>query len=116
MMVELKPCPLCGGVATVHEYNYITAHNFTVYCEDCWLATQAYETEAEAVKAWNTRTERTCRNINRYGTFTCSECGIRLRATQVWDYFSYLEIGKDGEWQGAEGVKFCPNCGAKVVK
>ena len=122
---ELKPCPLCGGEATVHEYKYKTVHNFTIYCDDCGLATLWYDTEAEVIKAWNTRAacddcqmgmkpmtdenmaaagwvrERTCQNLaaDKDGQFLCSEC-------------------RDSLWTGLDNneIRYCPNCGAKVVK
>ena len=54
--------------------------------------------EHEAVEAWNTRAERTCKNVDEYasaGFFICGECGF-------------------GE-NGLEMVTtYCPQCGARV--
>lgn len=42
----------------------------------CWSC--CFETEAEAIEAWNTRAERTCRNVAVEGVlFECSECGAK---------------------------------------
>ena len=53
-MSELLSCPFCGGEADVIDYD-----------DECWVAhqcangtsveTNSYETEAEAIAAWNTR-------------------------------------------------------------
>lgn len=60
--IELKPCPFCGGEASVSTYETesLWSHNQVVCtkvsCEACDIAFQSepgYETEAPA--AWNTR-------------------------------------------------------------
>ena len=115
MSEKLKCCPLCGGVATVHEYKYKTAHNFTVYCEDCGLATQWYDTEAEAVKAWNTRAERTCHYVFTTNYALPDDPQEDYRA----DYYMCDKCGywvPDFRWEDEDGYAYCPNCGAKVVE
>lgn len=95
---ELKPCPFCGKPARIQTY---TNERKAIVCGNvncpCFMNGNLFDTEAEAVNAWNTRTERTCNNLaNHQGCkeFVCSECGAH-----------YL------------GFKFmyCPNCGAKVA-
>lgn len=57
----------------------------------------------QAIAAWNTRAERTCRNTDDDcdAWFECSECGLH----------SKLEI-----MSGGYGIpNYCPNCGARVV-
>ena len=55
-MTELLPCPFCGGEATVERigksgYFYVACN--TAYCCDFGK----FDTEAEAIVAWNTRDE-----------------------------------------------------------
>lgn len=118
-MEELKPCPFCGGEASVIGKPHET--KFCVGCGDdtClgfsglgWL----YGTEEDAAAAWNRRAERTCRMkpsdiadycsvhafaggtefVRTFGYRMCSEC-----ETYVFD---------------CPTVSYCPSCGAKVVE
>lgn len=77
--------------------------------------------EAEAVAAWNTRSDystqkdnelrveqreakRTCKNnAPVYLDFLCSECGF------VHYHSEANDTGEGNEWN------YCPNCGAKIV-
>ena len=40
----------CGGEAVIHEQEY---GEFDVYCPMCFITTDDYNTEAEAIEAWN---------------------------------------------------------------
>ena len=115
---ELLPCPFCGGEAVLDKVDegadYRPWFWYTVHCSnrDCVCASlcQEYETEAEAIAAWNTRAERTCRNdkdkwsgLAKY-LFVCSECGWNL-----------VDVGNDAIDISARLMKRCPMCGAKVI-
>lgn len=60
-MIELKPCPFCGGEArtgyAIHDYN-----RWGVRCTKCSATVEVEEwrgeldTEENAIKAWNRRT------------------------------------------------------------
>lgn len=59
-MIELKPCPFCGGEAKIHKsgFEYWTSmpHNFTVYCVACGASVRRfYENEQKSIEAWNRR-------------------------------------------------------------
>jgi Lar family restriction alleviation protein len=51
MMDKLKPCPFCGGEAFV-----VTVAEPSVQCLTC-PTSMVGETDAEAIAAWNTRTQ-----------------------------------------------------------
>lgn len=95
-MTELKPCPFCGGEAEVLTAESMNGgYLFGIMCNDCRSRGDVYNTEAEATEAWNTRAERTCRNISgkNWWAFECSECGEMIE----------------------QGVpEYCPSCGARV--
>ena len=48
---KLKPCPFCGGTANIAKGRI----EFWDYCPHCGARTEFYETEREAVDAWNAR-------------------------------------------------------------
>jgi len=50
MDVELKPCPFCGSEAWIDERGC-----FIVYCLGCGTGSNAFDTEAQAIAAWNRR-------------------------------------------------------------
>lgn len=112
-MSELLPCPWCGSDIRLSPINVPWSDN-----EPCWAiwhvdGTKAYEdkcpmemggydTEAEAVEAWNTRAERTCNRI------TLGLEREREVATVSWICSACRKhMNKDHN--------YCPNCGAKVV-
>lgn len=98
-MEILKPCPFCGGEAHIS----VSSDGYGVECSNdrCidMLCLNAIPTEAEAIKAWNTRAERTCKpSENSHGYLKCcSECGRSL--------IKFAGIL----------FNYCPNCGAKVA-
>lgn len=108
-METLKPCPFCGGEAhTIEPARY--GKRWGVRCE-CGAFMGFKHTEAEAIKAWNTRAERTCynkkddyRHYFKGYYFVCSECG-----------WSIANSGNAGLEVACEMIRICPSCGAKVA-
>lgn len=110
MSEKLKPCPFCGGKARLEAIDFdddyptnLSEVIWWVMCTKCGAHTDEYSTptEAEAIAAWNTRAERTCKMevfcMHDEGDFTfrCSECGK-----------GYVEY---------EPPNYCPFCGARVM-
>jgi len=107
-MSGLRSCPFCGGEQV-----------FTAEGEDGWVHSEhscdfveceSFPTEAEAIAAWNTRAERTCKlDYERH----CSNCGVHVHKSAVL-------VRKDldgGAWTVvSKPANYCPMCGAKVVK
>lgn len=106
----MLPCPFCGGEAeTLTAESMRGGYLFGIMCNDCLSHGDVYDTEAEAITAWNTRAERTCRMTDRG---ECSECGAYIvRAwTEVHDF------NGDMKRIDLRSHNYCPNCGAKVVE
>lgn len=106
-MSELLPCPFCGGEATIRHDSTDAAYwgwdEWWVECinTQCLMQPESagtFDTEEQAIAAWNTRAERTChRDEYEAAPFSvCSECGAVLPD----DYTVY----------------YCWSCGAKVVE
>jgi Lar family restriction alleviation protein len=53
--IKLKPCPFCGGKASLTD---IILGAISVTCVKCWARTVMMPTKAEAVNAWNKRSEK----------------------------------------------------------
>lgn len=57
-MIELKPCPFCGGEATIWsgpiEDDYFNTY-YDVYCTECNCMTPKFHVEESAVTFWNRR-------------------------------------------------------------
>ena len=116
-MSDLLPCPFCGGEAhTIEPARY--GKSWGVRCE-CGAFLGFYFTEAEAVEAWNTRADSTCRNISKEWektsfahaatSFCCSECGAHY--VDCESYYAGLANQKEEQIR----TNYCPNCGARVV-
>lgn len=105
MSNELLPCPFCGGEAEILTAESMNGgYLFGIMCNDCRSRGDVYDTEAEAVDAWNTRAERTCKE---YGS-------VRVwQSCNVWSH--ELSCGHEVDTLEQEPPNYCPSCGAKVV-
>lgn len=100
-MEELKPCPFCGGDVSIKIHDFSNGTRlYTPKCKCGAGIVRVFDTEAEAIAAWNTRAERTCKPILAEDGFACDKCGY-------WWPLKHYDNGKPC---------YCPNCGAKVVK
>lgn len=121
--MELKPCPFCGNkeceTYTNEEVSFVQNQDLTMSeemryplwgacCYECSAQVYGFDTEEEAIEAWNTRAERTCRMTKKghefvlAGWWECSECGPVYPPCN--DEIAVWALQK------------CPRCGAKVVE
>ena len=133
-MSELLSCPFCGGEAeTLTAESMYGGYLFGIMCNDCRSRGDVYDTEAEAIaawnsradyhgyeqaaieawesiKAWNSRAERTCEfsikdNMNE--TEGMGDVWIECSACNcVFDFYA-------DEW--LMKMSYCPSCGARRV-
>lgn len=127
-MSELKPCPFCGGEAAMWEGRYsedsFADKPWVVRCKSCdarmaimpeygdgnywWIHGDEGVSHMRDVitEAWNTRAERTCKQIypndsdfRKNPVARCSECMRPLV-----------------KYESGEMANFCHFCGARVVE
>lgn len=100
--ITLLPCPFCGSEAFLVSGEEFGENYTEVSCNSCNATVS--KLGAEAIEAWNTRTERTCKNkATRLQTFWCDRCDCALE--------DWMDVGG----KLINGLRYCPNCGAKVV-
>lgn len=98
-MTELKPCPFCGGEATLVEdifndrlYNYVICSN-----DDCDANTGRCDTEDEAITKWNNRT-------SSWHTGTPTEEGWYL--LKMVDEYGRITYGTNYLRNGIKGMEW----------
>ena len=146
-MSEFLPCPFCGGEAELVEADYgMFNTGYAVYCHSCCTKvgvtgrlgeayewTPIYDTEADAIAAWNSRSERvtddeweiyqrsvpaTEENMAMFGWVRERTCHI-VKNSRKYVLSDGCELFEDGcsicnSYIG-DGDNYCSNCGAKVV-
>ena len=50
--INLKPCPFCGGHATMI---YDKQDGYQIYCDDCDIRTEDFDDKDECIKTWERR-------------------------------------------------------------
>ena len=54
-MTELKPCPFCGGKNIDLSEAGLKTDVWFVQCWDCYATFPHFDSETEAIEAWNRR-------------------------------------------------------------
>lgn len=114
MEKQLKPCPFCGGEANIYQMHF-WGTTYTCECSDCGIETKPMDTEAEAIEAWNRRTETASDTLMRVLAYdaTCGVCDKRKERTAKVDWMDgdpYCDCGQELR----NGFVYCPGCGAKL--
>lgn len=104
----LKPCPFHKEVVIPKHDVSEEMHRITCADDDCPACNDNwFESEDDAIKAWNTRYKLTCKMEpdQDYDLVTCSNCGYEEEI--------HILFPSNG-LQVFDGM-FCPQCGAEVV-
>lgn len=83
-MSDLKPCPFCGGRPI---WEYCTEDRLDIRCDTCGITfEEGFRNRAEAIEAWNRRTERTANAeySEPDGCYLCGECGYVIEIEDVY--------------------------------
>ena len=107
-MVELKPCPFCGGEARkVYRSSGGTTHIECTVCRAQFLKStceNAYD------DAWNTRAERTCKIVTKDNLGeTDGDGDVWHECTSCHRQWDYGDLPK-------HGLNYCPGCGARIER
>lgn len=120
---ELRPCPFCQDGVELFINGGVGCR--WVECPSCGCDGPAYETEAEAIEAWNTRAERTTQNV----TDAWNEWGVNVFNDESLDDFGRFEkvyqicqeivepieftchVMELGVIQGSIPILLCRSCG-----
>lgn len=107
---ELLCCPFCGGEASKRLF-YGTRYG--VYCDECDARVGGlFNTEAEAIEAWNTRAGRgECELETDYDYL---HDGIPDTPEDTWAY-KCSACGDSFRYERGIKPNYCPECG-KAVK
>ena len=136
-MSELLQCPFCGGEAeTLTAESMHGGYLYGIMCSDCRSRGDVYNTEAEAIAAWNSRADyhgyeqaaieawESIKAWNSRAERTCNLHGEWKRISQTQEVrHLYCDCGEHlGSDKRnlileckADLPNYCPNCGCKVV-
>ena len=105
-MSDLLSCPFCGSwdvhISTIPAWGFDSRSIWYVRCDSCHCKGSMAYYEHEAVKAWNTRAERTCIPKDPNDELPGTDC-------PAWECSVCGELFE-------QGAKFCSQCGAKVLE
>lgn len=105
MSDELKPVRCgCGGDVVVNRVNYEGFEDYEVHCANCFIRTDGYNDEAEAIQAWNKAMSAKDINVPNKNIV------IVEPFTTDMNHVGYCKCGYlvNAEW------KYCPSCSAKL--
>lgn len=102
---ELKPCPFCGGRASLDVMPHKGSEWAAAECTACGASTDVYKNAESAIESWNTRwgmhgmwkESHADAMAPRRDTLTCSVCG------------GWVPVRR-----GLARYRHCPHCGAEM--
>lgn len=127
-MIELKPCPFCGGEVEMRPSDFrlgasLNGTDSVVYCPTCdeVFGERHNKSKLHLIEWWNGRAARTCHWVwmEEHNHVTAIDecqfsgwaldCGCYMEPIEEFDEIYDIDNKPDGAWA------FCPICGAKVM-
>lgn len=111
MTDELKPVNCgCGGEAVANDYidRYENKTEYFVHCVKCGICSADYDTEAEAVQAWNRAMGAKDINVPRKGKWQ------RRKGSDCWECSECHAVLEDDDIV-RHNYYYCYHCGADMM-
>ena len=122
MIEDLKPVRCgCGGEAVKVQHElFDRVFKWRIHCMKCGIETRMYNTEAEAITAWNRamsgnvqKCAEMCRNVQKCAEDAC--CSERTTKPECWNGYSEKGWYKCACGKGVyQGQNYCSGCGARL--
>ena len=84
---ELKPCPFCGGRASLDVMPHKGSEWAAAECTACGASTDVYKNAESAIESWNTRW-----GMNEFELLPCPFCGNTegFQVKTVWKTYRFV--------------------------
>ena len=97
---KLKPCPLCNGIAEVHQRNrfeYLVKCRNTTSCGIRLPNYNYFTSEENAIKAWNTRPSESQKNKLIEEVMSNIRLCYYKNISEIYDDLCKFKQSKEGE-------------------
>ena len=112
MSDELKPVRCgCGGEAQMF-FPFTNNSVYMIECKKCGICTSAYETEAEAIEAWNKAMGATDKNVGDKIIY-CKDC--KYSHMTIDGLCKYCDIWFPNEEMYEDGKHFCASAEKRML-
>lgn len=106
MIKKLKKCPFCGKIAIIKKTSdHFTRKKYFIYCSKCKGRTKYYNTENEAIKAWNHRISPKSEVIEHIMTITDTDRNKYSRSEYLCGACKKKVLAED---------EYCSHCGEQL--
>ena len=112
MSDELKPVRCgCGGKSQVF-FPFTNNSVYMIECKKCGICTSAYETETEAIQAWNKAMGATDKNVGDKIIY-CKDC--KYSHMTIDGLCKYCDIWFPNEEMYEDGKHFCASAEKRML-
>ena len=109
----------CGGEAVANDYidRYENKTEYFVHCVKCGICSADYDTEAEAVTAWNRAMGGSCKKCNNHTERTAKviEHDASVTDTDGYKYHRSEYLCGACKKKVIGGDDYCSHCGCRLI-